>query len=65
MEEIKNSPQVYTNQVGIEEIKKNPRVYTIQEGIEDIKSNLLNTYCPKGYRRDEKLTLKYTPPGRV
>ena len=52
MEEIKNNPQVYTNQVCIEEIKKNPRVYTIQEGIEDIKSNLLNTYCPKGYRRD-------------
>ena len=52
MEEIKNSPQVYTNQVGIEEIKKNPRVYTIQEGIEDIKINLLNTYCPKGNRRD-------------
>ena len=37
MEEIKNNPQVYTTQEGIEEIKNNPQVYTTQEGIEEIK----------------------------
>ena len=28
MQEIKNNPQVYTTQKGIEEIKSNPQVYT-------------------------------------
>ena len=28
MQEIKNNPQVYTTQEGIEEIKSNPQVYT-------------------------------------
>ena len=32
MQEIKNNPQVYTTQEGIEEIKNNPQVYTTQEG---------------------------------
>ena len=39
MREIKNNPQVYTTQEGIEEIKNNPQVYTTQKGIEEIKSN--------------------------
>ena len=28
MQEIKNNPQVYTTQEGIEKIKNNPQVYT-------------------------------------
>ena len=28
MQEIKNNPQVYTTQEGIEQIKNNPQVYT-------------------------------------
>ena len=33
MQEIKNNPQVYTTQEGIEQIKSNPQVYTTQKGI--------------------------------
>ena len=32
MQEIKNSPQVYTTQEGMLQIKNNPQVYTTQEG---------------------------------
>ena len=39
MQEIKNNPQVYTTQEGIEEIKNNPQVYTTQEGMQEIKNN--------------------------
>ena len=49
MQEIKNNPQVYTTQEGIEEIKNNPQVYTTQEGI-----------CKR-----LKITRKYTLPKRV
>ena len=28
MEKIKNNPQIYTTQEGIEQIKNNPQVYT-------------------------------------
>ena len=31
MQEIKNDPQVYTTQEGMEEIKNNPQVYTTQD----------------------------------
>ena len=34
---IKNNPNVYTTQEGMEEIKNNPQLYTTQEGIEEIK----------------------------
>ena len=37
MVDIKNNPQVYTNQEGKEEIKSNPQVFGTQEAIEDIK----------------------------
>ena len=40
---IKNNPQVYTNQEGIEEIKNNPQVYTTQEGMQEIKITLRYT----------------------
>ena len=41
MQEIKNNPQVYTTQEGIEEIKNNPQVYTTQEGTKNwIHTNL-------------------------
>ena len=33
MEQIKNNPQVYTIQEGMQEIKNNPQVYTTQESI--------------------------------
>ena len=35
MRKIKNNPQVYTTQEGIEEIKNNPQVYTTQEGMQE------------------------------
>ena len=41
MQEIKNNPQVYATQEGIEEIKNNPQVYTTQEGTKNwIHTNL-------------------------
>ena len=43
MQEIKNSPQVYTTQEGIEVIKNNPQVYATQEGIEEIEITLRYT----------------------
>ena len=43
MQEIKNNPQVYTTQEGIEEIKNNPQVYTTQEGMQEIKKTLRYT----------------------
>ena len=43
MQEIKNNPQVYTTQEGIEVIKNNPQVYTTHEGIEEIKKTLKYT----------------------
>ena len=43
MQEIKNNPQVYTTQEGIEEIKNNSQVYTTQEGIKEIKKTLRYT----------------------
>ena len=46
MQEIKNNPQVYTTQEGIEEIKNNPQVYTTQEGIREIENN---TQLMRGY----------------
>ena len=43
MEVIKNNPQVYATQEGIEEIKNNPQVYTTQEGMQEIKKTLRYT----------------------
>ena len=43
MQEIKNNPQVYTTQEGIEVIKNNPQVYATQEDIEEIKITLRYT----------------------
>ena len=43
MQEIKNNPQVYTTQEGIEEIKNKPQVYTTQEGMQEIKITLRYT----------------------
>ena len=43
MQEIKNNPQVYTTQEGIEVIKNNPQVYATQEGIEEIEITLRYT----------------------
>ena len=43
MQEIKNNPQVYTTQEGIEEIKNNPQVHTTQEGMQEIKITLRST----------------------
>ena len=41
MQEIKNSPQVYTTQEGMLQIKNNPQVYTTQEGTKNwIHTNL-------------------------
>ena len=48
---IKNNPQVYTNQEGIEEIKNNPQVYTTQEGMQEIKKPS-GIHYPRGYRSD-------------
>ena len=61
---IKNNPQVYTTQEGMQEIKNNPQVYTTQEGIGEIKNN------PQVYTTQEgigeiKITLWYTLPKRV
>ena len=43
MQEIKNNPQVYTTQEGIEEIKNKPQVNTTQEGMQEIKITLRYT----------------------
>ena len=43
MQEIKNNPQVYTTQEGIEVIKNNPQVYATQEDKEEIKITLRYT----------------------
>ena len=64
---IKNNPQVYTTQEGIEEIKNNPQVYTTQEGKEEIKSNPLGIHpgiWPQVKER-LKVTLRYTLPKGV
>ena len=52
MQEIKNNPQVYTTQEGIEEIKNNPQVYTTKEGIEEIKNKSSGIHFTRGYARD-------------
>ena len=36
MEEIENSPQVYTTQESMEEIENSPQVYTTQESMESV-----------------------------
>ena len=51
MQEIKNNPQVYTTQEGIEVIKNNPQVYTTQEGMQEIKKTS-GIHYPRGYRGD-------------
>ena len=38
MKDIKNYPQAYTTQYGIEEIKNNPQVYITQECIGQINN---------------------------
>ena len=43
MQEIKNNPQVYTTQDGIEKVKNNPQVYTTQKGMQEIKKTLRYT----------------------
>ena len=52
MQEIKNNPQVYTAQEGIEQIKSNPQVYTTQKGIEEIKNKPSGIHYLRGYRTD-------------
>ena len=52
MQEIKNNPQVYTTQEGIEQIKSNPQVYTTQKGIEEIKNKPSGIHYLRGYRTD-------------
>ena len=63
IEEIKNNPQVYTNQEGIEEIKNNPWVSTTQKGLEKIKNN------PQVYTTQEgignQVTWRPTQPERI
>ena len=51
MQEIKNNPQIYSTQKGIEEIKNNPQVYTIQEGMQEIKITLRYTLPKRVYKR--------------
>ena len=61
-------------------IKNNPQVYTTQEGIEDIKNSSSGKHYPRGYAKDLnnsqvyttqegmqeiKKTLRYTLPKRV
>ena len=43
MQEIKNNPQLYTTQDGIEKVKNNPQVYTTQKGMQEIKKTLRYT----------------------
>ena len=52
MQEIKNNPQVYTTQEGIEQIKSNPQVYTTQKGIKEIKNKPSGIHYLRGYRTD-------------
>ena len=52
MQEIKNNPQVYTTQEGIEQIKSNPQVYTTQKGIKEIKNKPSGIHYPGRYKRD-------------
>ena len=52
MQEIKNNPQVYTTQEGIEQIKSNPHVYTTQKGIKEIKNKPSGIHYLRGYRTD-------------
>ena len=52
MQEIKNNPQVYTTQEGIEQIKRNPQVYTTQKGIKEIKNKPSGIHYLRGYRTD-------------
>ena len=52
MQEIKNNPQVYNTQEGIEQIKSNPQVYTTQKGIEEIKNKPSGIHYLRGYRTD-------------
>ena len=54
MQEIKNNPQVYTTQEGIEQIKSNPQVYTTQKGIKEIKNKPSGIHYPGRYKRDWK-----------
>ena len=43
MQKIKNNPQLYTTQDGIEKVKNNPQVYTTQKGMQEIKKTLRYT----------------------
>ena len=43
MQEIKNSPHVYTTQEGIAQINNNPQVHTTQECMQEIKKTLRYT----------------------
>ena len=45
MQEIKNNPQLYTTQDGIEKVKNNTtqKVYTTQKGMQEIKKTLRYT----------------------
>ena len=43
MQEIKNNPQLYTTEDGIEKVKNNPQVYTTQKGMQEIKKTLRYT----------------------
>ena len=52
MQEIKNNPQLYTTQEGIEQIKSNPQVYTTQKGIEEIKNKPSGIHYLRGSRTD-------------
>ena len=52
MQEIKNNPQVYTTQEGIEQIKSNPQVYTTQKGIKEIKNKPSGIHYPGRCKRD-------------
>ena len=64
MQMIKNIPQVYTTQEGIEVIKNIPQVYTTQEGIGEIKNNPQVNTTQEGMQ-EIKITLRYTLPKRA
>ena len=51
MQEIKNNPQLYTTEDGIEKVKNNPQVYTTQKGMQEIKKPSGIQY-PRGNRSD-------------
>ena len=61
---IKNNPQIYTTQEGMQEIKNNPHVDTTQEGIGQIKNNPQVHTTQEGMQEIKK-TLRYTPPKRA